>query len=117
VKTNTPTKIPEMDEWFRYCMPYTFIALPSVGCHKYVYLPVNCNYKPLGQMTKDFVDYDTFSAQTVVFTDDPNTFDGVWIDSDGLWLYTDAPATRRDYYTRLDRLKAHCWSKSKPVWR
>jgi hypothetical protein len=46
-----------MTRFFRYWMPYTFTKL-EVNKRKHVYLPLNRNYKPLGVLSLETVDYD-----------------------------------------------------------
>lgn len=92
-----------MDQWFRIWLPYQFVQL-EMPKHKHVYLPVNRNYKPLGVVSEEFVDYDDFLDQAVIFRSDPHEFVGVWNNPDGLYLYDDGPESRRDYFVRLGRL-------------
>lgn len=98
-------RLTSTEQWFRYFMPYNFVKLDATS-HKHVYLPLNRNYKPLGRILDTWVDYESFVDNAVVFAADPYTFKGVWI-SGGLYLYDDLPATRRDYFTRLDKLLSH----------
>jgi hypothetical protein len=92
------------DRWFRYWMPYQFVPLKIEG-RKHVYLPLNRDYKPLGVTARDdFVNYDDFKHQAVVFAKDPHGFEDVWTNAEGLYLYKDNPRSRVDYFVRLDRL-------------
>jgi hypothetical protein len=93
-------------------MPYCFIELQPNGKKK-AYLPVNRNYKPLGIASKEWVDYEKFRNQAVIFRSDPKTFRGIWNtvyagDGDGhcdmLYLYEDAHTSRTDYFERLEKL-------------
>ena len=92
--------------WFRYWMPYVFQPIQSTD-HKYGYLPLNRNYKPLGQTDGTWADYDaSFSTHGVVFGSDPLKFKGVWLEDGvkGLYLYADDPHSRLDYFKRFEIL-------------
>ena len=84
-------------------MPYCFQKL-EVADRAHVYLPVNRNYKPLGVTDEEWVDYDTYLPQAVVFSADPRRFDGIWLDNETLHLYEDAVSSRVDYFARLEKL-------------
>ena len=93
------------DGWFRYWLPYQLQAVTIPGMpYKHVYLPLNRNYKPLGVVSRDWVEYEDYIAQAMVFTRDPHEFEGIWFDPEGLYLYDDDPRSRVDYFERLDRL-------------
>ena len=93
-----------MDQWFRFWMPYHFEHLED-SKRRYVYLPVNRNYKPLGVTSKEHVDYDALRSQAVVFATDPEQFEGVWGPGcEPLFMYKDGPDSRLDYFARLERL-------------
>jgi hypothetical protein len=108
----TPTQadyLATKGQWFRIWMPYCFVRLVSPP--KYVYLPLNRNYKPLGYPGREHVEYESYRAQAVQFKTDPKMFDGMWalveadrIDDEVLWLYTDTRKTRLDYFKRLEKL-------------
>ena len=100
--TNTP-------HWFRFWLPYQFVKL-ELETRKHVYLPLNRNYKPLGYLGKDFLKYEDYASQAVVFGSDPSGFKGVWHDPAGLYLYDDNPRSRRDYFERLDKLLSRTMS-------
>lgn len=96
--------------FFRYWMPYVF---RKVHCKRYTrpYLPLNRNYKPLGFLDREWVDYQSYiSTLAVFFRSDPAKFDGIWwnVDEQGehMWLYEDALDSRRDYFQRLEKLMA-----------
>ena len=92
--------------FIRTCLPYAFRKLEGEG---HVYLPLNRQYKPLGQRSDDHVDYAAYRAQAVVFARDPKTFKDVWsnVEGDTLWLYDDGNETRTTYFDRLGRLMAY----------
>jgi len=99
------------DHWFRYWMPYCYHRLEHRG-RKHVWLPLNRNYKPLGITSRDHIDYDDYIDQAAAFASDPATWRGVWVDrqsaeSGKLYLYTDGPRYRVDYFSRLARVMAH----------
>ena len=106
MEENRAGRLTHDDQWFRYWMPYCFQKL-EVGGRKHVYLPLNRDYKPLGITSKDFVSYDDYLKQAVVFSADPHTFDGIWNKKDNkekLYMYEDAYSTRVNYFARLERL-------------
>lgn len=99
------------DHWFRYWMPYCYHKLEH-SSRKHVWLPLNRNYKPLGITSRDHVDYDRFINQAVAFASDPAAWRGVWVDRQAaiggkLYLYTDGPRYRADYFARLARVMSH----------
>ena len=96
-------KISQGDQWFRYWMPYQFVKLEHTK-YQHVYLPVNRNYKPLGIVAKDNVDYEKYMPQAAVFDENPVSFQNVWWEESGLYLYSDAPESRINYFDRLGRL-------------
>lgn len=94
--------------YFRFWMPYLFQRIEVPGT-KHAFLPLNRNYKPLGQLTKEHVDYDAMAlSHGVVFARDPSTFEGIWTDSrpeDGMYyLYDDRSESRYDYFRRFEKL-------------
>ena len=91
------------DQWFRIWLPYTFVKMEAAD-HKHVYLPLNRDHKPLGVKSNDWVDYQDFIDQAVVFPEDPYTFENVWHDPETRHLYSDHPNSRSDYFNRLERL-------------
>lgn len=93
--------------WFRACLPYHYAPLKPAPGAKHIYLPVNRNYKPLGIRSREFVDYEKFRAQAVVFSTDPHKFEEIWSDPKNLYLYSDNNATLTDYFDRLERLMIH----------
>ncbi len=96
-----------LDHPFRFWFPYAFVPLKHAR-FKYVYLPVNRNYKPLGHRNRDWVVYDDYlHSHGVRFSSDPSTFKDIWStkgDNGILYLYDDAPASRLDYFERLGLL-------------
>lgn len=107
-------KLTRDDHWFRFWMPYCLTPLKRPR----QYLPLNRNYKPLGVLSKDWVDYEPFAdTHGVVFSRDPATFRDVWVDdpTQGLFLYDDGPLSRRDYFERLGRLMVHAARVSSAV--
>ena len=104
VEENRAGRLTHDDQWFRYWMRYCFQKL-EVGGRKHVYLPLNRDYKPLGITSKELFDsYDDYLPQTVVFSADPHTFKGIWIKEEALYMYTDSPLSRVDYFARFERL-------------
>ena len=103
MKKDNAIRLTRQGQWFRYWMPYCFKKL-EVGRHAHVYLPLNRNYKPLGITSGEWVNYDTFLPQAVVFSADPHSFDGIWFHRETLHLYEDAVPSRMDYFARLERL-------------
>ena len=89
--------------WFRFWMPYQFVKLPSRR-YKHLYLPVNRNYKPLGYLGDEHIDYEMHSSEAVMFRRDPHYIQGVWTDPEHLYLYDSNPNSRADYFARLERL-------------
>mgnify|MGYP001551924657 CR=1 FL=1 len=96
-------------------MPYCFVKLKSPP--KYIFLPLNRNYKPLGYPHRrgpgpsGHVDYEAYRAQAVQFKTDPKEFSGIWNrieanhpDDEELWLYEDVHTSRLDYFKRLEKL-------------
>lgn len=91
-----------IDGWFRYWMPYSFVQIDHAK-RKHVWLPLNRIYKPLGITGAEHVNYADFIAQAIAFKADPRTFTKVWhiIKDDQVWLYSDGPTSRLDYFDRL----------------
>jgi len=90
-------------------MPYLLQKVEHPGI-KWAYLPLNRNYKPLGQMTSERVDYAGYmTTHGVRFARDPALIKAVWVDAPSagaemLWLYSDGPTSRLDYFARFERL-------------
>ena len=103
MQKDSAERLTRMDQWFRYWLPYSFVKLETTN-HNHVYLPVNRNYKPLGVTSDDWVDYEDFIDQAVIFSADPHTFANVWFHRDTLHLYEDVVSSRVDYFQRLERL-------------
>ncbi|MDR6292340.1 hypothetical protein E9232_004880 [Inquilinus ginsengisoli] len=99
------------DEWFRVWMPYCLKQFDETKVGKNVWLPLNRHYKPLGQPSGVWVDYNDFASHAIKFSRDPHEIDGVWEDKDPhpnwLYLYSDNSAHRGDYFVRLGRLMTH----------
>jgi hypothetical protein len=80
------------------------------GLPRHVWLPLNRRYKPLGFITRDWIDYYDHVDAAMVFLRDPRGLD-IWLDTpheDTLYLYNNKPGTRRDYFPRLERLATRC---------
>jgi hypothetical protein len=90
------------NEWARVWLPYQFVKISANGRNGY--LPVNRRYKPLGVNSGEWVNYEDYANQAVFFATDPKTFKDVWHASAELYLYSDDPDTRKDYFERLERL-------------
>ena len=91
------------NHWFRIWMPYQFVHLRSRR-FKHLYLPVNRNYKPLGHIGREWVDYREYASQAVIFRSDPHHLEGVWANPERLYLYNDSVGSRLDYFARYERL-------------
>jgi hypothetical protein len=101
---NRAEDLADRDRWFRFCMPYHIEHLEDPQ-HKHAYLPVNREYKPLGITSSNWVHYEDYRSQAMVFVSDPAAFEDIWIRrGNGLWLYSDSPESRLDYFARLERL-------------
>ncbi len=86
--------------------PYCFRYLPRHDA----WLPLGREYQPLGEMqwgATVHARYDDFAHAAWRFVVDPRTL-GIWRQAhpDTLYLYNDDPASRRDYFARVDRLIA-----------
>lgn len=96
-----------MDHPFRYWLPYAFVPLKHPRL-KHVFLPVNRGYKPLGNRSRKWIDYDkVLHSHAISFKTDPATFEDIWVGKprEGiLYLYSDAPSSRVDYFERFGRL-------------
>lgn len=98
-----------LDHWFRFWMPYLFQKMdhPKI---KHFYLPLNRNYKPLGAVSKDWVEYEAFQfSNGVAFSSDPAQIRDIWLpgkNTELLYLYDDTTESRRDYFKRFERLMA-----------
>jgi hypothetical protein len=84
-------------------MPYQFVKVESRR-HRHLYLPLNRNYKPLGQISAEHVRHEDYTAQAVIFQSDPHRIRNVWTDPEQLYLYNDAPSSRSDYFARYEKL-------------
>lgn len=105
---NQVKKMTNQDQWFRYNMPYLIRKLNVPQAN--TWLPLNRNYKPIGYLGKDIVDYHDYLNIAMVFHIDPHNFVGdiFWNkQKDSLFLYDDGIDSRKDYYVRLERLMSH----------
>ncbi len=111
----TPEQTADMDalaRLFRIWMPYQFVRLKSPP-NRYIYLPVNRNYKPLGHASDKWANYEDFRQQAVRFKKDPRKFEGIWDSSDpnGDWFYLydgyGGDSQLREYYVRLKILSMY----------
>ena len=86
-------------------MPYTLTRLPDAK-RPLTFLPLNRNYKPLGVCGREWVKYEDYEFEAMIFAVDPRKFKGVWetIRVNDLWLYNDNPKSRMDYFERLAKL-------------
>ncbi|MEN2746444.1 hypothetical protein [Sphingomonas sp. T9W2] len=93
--------------FFRVFMPYVIQRVHTPG-HKHAFLPLNRDYLPLGLRRDGSVTYaDYMPTHGVFFARDPAKFADVFWEpesGDQLWLYDDSPASRVDYFARLERL-------------
>src|SRR4051812_15007684 len=96
----------------RKWLPYCFAPMEHPERGKYIYLPLNRDYKPLGQDREKHYDYEDFSDNFVRFRQDPRMIPGApWtaIHLDGwMWLYDDGPESRIDYGKRLQSVISRC---------
>jgi hypothetical protein len=105
---NQATDLTSDSNFFKYWMPYLFQTINS-DAGKHCYLPLNRIYKPLGIVSRDWLDYNAF-AQThgVIFARAPVSYDNIWVHMDTeegrFWLYEDAQSTRVSYFNRLELL-------------
>jgi hypothetical protein len=77
-----------------------------------IYLPLNRKYKPIGETTKQWVDYrDYVDTHGMVFECDPYKIGDVWDKgSNELVLYVfddDVPASRNDYAKNMRTIMAY----------
>ena len=103
-------KLTRERHFFRFWMPYLFQRLEVDGV-RHAFLPLNRNYKPLGIISGDHVDYGGLAlSHGVSFTRDPALLVGVWDnksdDGSQLWLYSDSPQSRTDYFARFEKIMA-----------
>lgn len=92
--------------YFKLWMPYVFVRLPHPK-RAHVLLPLNRNYKPLGTLDREWVEYGDFAdSHALVFSRNPENFDNIWSNQRNghFWLYDDGPNSRLDYFKRLERL-------------
>lgn len=93
--------------WSRFWLPYCFERMDAPDLGKWVYLPLNRNYKPLGTPPKsDWVKYEDYRSHFIAFKSNPTNLEGVWFSMWGesrLYLYNDNPDTCVDYFDRLAR--------------
>ena len=97
--------------WLPYCLAE--MICPERG--KYVYLPLNRNYKPVGEPWGVRVDYYDYQARFLRFKRDPLKIGGEpWTkirlgqklscgqhDGQMLWLYKNIYESAADYFRRL----------------
>lgn len=95
----------DSESWFRFHMPYSLVKLIHPRL-KHVWLPLNRNYKPLGVVEPDHVDYQLSIGQAMAFKKSPHDLTGVWTanNDEHLYLYDDTQESRIDYFARLERL-------------
>jgi hypothetical protein len=95
--------------FWRIALPYCFEKLES-SAYPHVWLPLNRNYKPLGMLSRDYVNYDDYITQALVFSRDPSAFKDVWNGSIGptcCYLYDDGTDLDSKYFPSLQRLLSH----------
>jgi hypothetical protein len=96
------SSVHDQNDWFRINMPYHFQKLEDAR-FRHVYLPLNRHYRPIGE-AEGRPDFKACPDRCIVFDSDPHHFEDVWSDPIGLYLYSDAIETKRDYGERLNRL-------------
>lgn len=111
----TPRFAARLNTPFRQFMPYTFHHFDDAKW-KFVYLPLNREYKPLGCNLKEHQEYDDFRGVAWIFLRDPHEFKDVWYDGQYAfngpcathpYLYNDDPNSRLDYFERLTKLMSY----------
>jgi hypothetical protein len=92
--------------FFKVWMPYVFERIEHPK-RKHAFLPLNRDYAPLGMARGGGLDFPAMlPTHGVYFARDPALIDGVFwtMRAGSLWLYDDSPASRVDYFERLERL-------------
>lgn len=93
------------DDFMRPYRPYLFEKLRLPGN---VWLPLTRDCKPFGVPREQFVRYEDYAHQAVLFFEDPTRFRGIFLnetDPTRRWLYDDGPWPASDYYHRLAKLE------------
>jgi len=77
-----------------------------------VYVPLNRNYKPIGETTKEFVCYEDYvDTHGIVFECDPFKISDVWDRESSefrLYVFDDAiPASRNNYAKHMKAIMLH----------
>lgn len=103
LNTEAGARLTRSPHWFRFWMAYQLVKLSSRQ-HPHLYLPLNRDYKPLGYLSRECVEYEAYTHQAMAFASDPHTFKCVWTDEEQLYLYNDEPQSRSDYFVRIERL-------------
>jgi hypothetical protein len=98
--------MPLSNEFWHYHLPYKMMNLEHSRT-KNLYLPVNRNYKPLGIISGDFVKYDDYIDQAIIFSRPLRENELFWNRrSDGsiseYYLYNDGNC--HDFMSYLNRL-------------
>lgn len=105
----------DTDKVLRYFLPYCIHKISSRKGH--VYLPLNREYKPIGVVSKERVDYEAFPHLFVRFARCPSKIKIDWqykiIGNGGviekLYFYNDGLKSRGDYFekytTVMDKAK------------
>ena len=108
------------EAFFYKSLPYCFAKLKNKA-YPHIWLPLNRDYKPLGVLSKEWIDYDDHIASALVFSRDPCKFNNVWqsVYSDACYLYNDGTNLDLEYFPRLHRLlsHAHKFYKEPSGWR
>lgn len=94
------------ESWFRHHMIYTLEPIHH-SRYNHLYLPLNRHYKPLGVITTDWLDYENYTSQAMVFKRDPHSFTSVWWKNDSLHMYNDGVESRETYFPRLEKLLSY----------
>lgn len=96
----------DADKVLRYFLPY---CIHKISSHKgHVYLPLNREYKPIGVVSKERVDYEAFSHLFIRFSRCPSKIKIDWqykiVNNDGviekLYFYNDSLKSRSNYFEK-----------------
>lgn len=66
------------NKYARLWLPYCFRKMEH-DKHKYVFLPLNREYKPIGLPYDPWINYENYARNMVVLTRNPEKLEGIWI--------------------------------------
>jgi hypothetical protein len=98
-----------------YCLHKMEVEVPDrLRRYPHIWLPLNRNYKPLGVIPRDWVEYEDYVGQAVCFAKDPRGFVGLWDDDpsnvgvdDMRWFHCANPRDWSGYLIKVGKLFAH----------